>query len=58
MEGHVKEQQAQKIFVVGVDPASLPNKQVDSENLLPIESSDLLDYLVLETSYYTRLSKF
>ena len=59
LEGHVKERYApegyaQKISVVGVDPASLPSKRFDLENLPPIESTDLLSYLVLETSYYTK----
>ena len=44
----------QKITVVGVDTASLPSEQFDSENLPPIESTDLYSYLVLETSYYTK----
>lgn len=54
LEGHVKERYVQKISVVGVDPASLPSEQFDTENLPPIESTDLLSYLVLETSYYTK----
>ena len=39
--------------VVGVDPAAIPSEQFSSECLPPIEVSDLLSYLVLETSYYT-----
>ena len=54
LEGHVKERYVQKISVVRVYPASLPSKQFDSENLPLIESADLLSYLVLETSYYTK----
>ena len=54
LEGHVKERYIQKITVVGVDTASLPSEQFDSENLPPIESTDLYSYLVLETSYYTK----
>ena len=42
-----------KISVVGVDPATIPSEQFSSECLPPIEVSDLLSYLVLETSYYT-----
>ena len=41
-----------KISVVGVDPAAIPSGQFSSE-WPPIEVSDLLSYLVLETSYYT-----
>ena len=39
--------------MVGVDPAAIPSEQFSSECLPPIEVSDLLSYLVLETSYYT-----
>ena len=42
-----------KIYLVGVDPAAIPSEQFSSECLPPIEVSDLLSYLVLETSYYT-----
>ena len=54
LESHVKSRYVQKISVVGVDPASLPSEQFDPECLPPIESTDLLGYLVLETSYYTK----
>ena len=54
LKGHVKARYVQKIAVVGVDTASLPSEQFDSENLPPIESTDLYSYLVLETSYYTK----
>ena len=39
-----------KIFVIGVDLASIPKEQFNWECLPPIEVSDLLGYLVLETS--------
>ena len=39
--------------MVGVDPAAIPREQFHLECLPPIEVSDLLSYLVLETSYYT-----
>ena len=39
--------------MVGVDPADIPSAQFSSECLPPIDASDLLSYLVLETSYYT-----
>ena len=42
-----------KISVVGVDPAAIPREQFHLECLPPIEVSDLLSYLVLETSYCT-----
>lgn len=34
-------------------PACLLGEKLDSECLPPIEATDLLSYLVLETSYYT-----
>ncbi|XP_027054263.1 uncharacterized protein LOC113681366 [Pocillopora damicornis] len=39
--------------MVGIDPAAIPKEQFHSECLPPIEASDLLSYLVLETSYST-----
>ena len=39
-----------KISVIGVDLASIPKDQFNGECLPPIEVSDLLGYLVLETS--------
>lgn len=53
LENHIKEQYLKKISVVGVDPAALPSEQLSPECLPPIAVSDLLLYLVLETSYYT-----
>ena len=55
LEGHVMERYVQKITGrSGYNTASLPSEQFDSENLPPIESTDLYRYLVLETSYYTK----
>ena len=53
LEGRVKERYLQKISVIGVDPATIPTDQFSPECLPPVEVSDLLSYLVLETSYYT-----
>lgn len=44
----------QKISAIGVDPASIPTDQFSLECLPLVEVSDLLSYLVLETSYYTK----
>ena len=52
LENHIKEQYL-KISVVGVDPVALLSEQLSPECLPPIEVSDLLSYLVLETSHYT-----
>ena len=53
LESHVRERYLKKISVVGVDPAAILKGNFHSECLPPIEVSDLLSYLVLETSYYT-----
>ena len=53
LEGRVKEKYSQKISVIGVDPATIPAEQFSPECLPPVEVSDLLSYLVLETSFYT-----
>ena len=41
------------LLEVGVDPLLIPDHKLDPECLPPIEASDLLSYLVLDTSYYT-----
>jgi len=53
LESYVRECYLKKFSVVGVDPAAIPSEQFSSECLPPVEVSDLLSYLVLETSYYT-----
>ena len=53
LDSRVKERYSQKISVIGVDPASKPAEQFSPECLPPVEVSDLLSYLVLETSFYT-----
>lgn len=49
-----KERCLQKISVIGVDPASIPAEKFRPKCLPPVEGSDLLSYLVLETSFYTK----
>jgi len=49
----VKERYSQKISVIGVNPTSITAEQFSPECLPPVEVSDLLSYLVLETSFYT-----
>ena len=39
--------------VIGIDPATLADLPQEPECLPPIESTDLLCYLVIDTSYYT-----
>ena len=37
-----------------MDPVTIPGEQFNSDCLPPIEATDLLSYLVLETSFYTK----
>jgi len=53
LESRVKEIYSRKISVIGVDPTSITADQFSPECLPPVEVSDLLSYLVLETSFYT-----
>ena len=50
----VKKRYMQKIACIGVDPFLILYQNYDAECLPPIESIDLVLYLVLETSYYTK----
>lgn len=54
LDDHVKRRYLEKIAEVGVDPVTIPGEQFNSECLPPIEATDLLSYLVLETSFYTK----
>ena len=53
-ECYVRERYLKNIFVVhGIYRATIPSAEFSSECLFPIEVSDLLSYLGLETSYNT-----
>lgn len=54
LEMHIKRRYLQKISLIGVDPSSIPSDQFDPACLPSIEATDLVSYLVLETSYYTK----
>jgi len=54
LDAHVKRRYLEKISVIRLDPATVPNEQLNPECLPPIEATDLLSYLVLDTSYYTK----
>ena len=54
LDKQIKRRCLKKISLVGVDPVSIPSEQFDPECLPHIEATDLLGYLVLETSFYTR----
>ncbi|PFX18199.1 hypothetical protein AWC38_SpisGene17446 [Stylophora pistillata] len=49
-----KERCLQKISVIAVDPASVTAEKFSPKCLPLVEVSDLLSYLVLETSFYTK----
>lgn len=53
LESRVKRRYIEKISLFGIDPATLWNAKLDPECLPPIEATDLLSYLVLDTSFYT-----
>ena len=53
LESHVRTRYLQKITNIGVDPACLQGEKLDSKCLPPIEATDLVSYLVLETSFYS-----
>ena len=54
MEPHVKRHYSEKITVIGVNLVTISDKHFNTECLRPIEATDMLCYLVLEMSFYTR----
>ena len=54
LEHHVRKRYLEKISVIGIDPVLIPENSLDPECLPPVEAADLLSYLVLDTSYYTK----
>ena len=50
----VRERYLKKISTIGIDPVLIDGERFKPDCLLPVESTDLLCYLVLETSYYTQ----
>ena len=51
---HVRKRHLQKISVIGIDPVLIPEEKLEPECLPPVEAADLLSFLVLETSCYTK----
>ena len=45
---------SKKISAIGIDPVLIEGKNFRPDCLPPVESTDLLFNLVLETSYYTK----
>ena len=54
LEADVKKRYLVKIQCVGIDPVLLQGKNFEPDCFPPLESADILSYLVLETSYYTK----
>ena len=54
LDNVVKKRYTEKISVIGVDPVLIPEEQLSAECFPPVEATDLVSYLVLETSFYTK----
>ena len=54
LEPKVKKRYLAKISAIGIDHVLIEGKNFEPDCLPPVESTDLLFYLVLETSYYTK----
>ena len=50
----VRDRYLQKIAAIGIDPVLVEGKDFKPDCLPPVESTDILCYLVLETSFYTQ----
>ena len=54
LEPRVRQRYLEKISAIGIDPVLIESKNFQPDCLPPVESTDLLFYLVLETSFYTQ----
>ena len=54
LENQIKARYLQKISVIGVDPFLLSSESLDSNCLPSIEAVDLVSFLILEHSFYTK----
>ena len=54
LEPKVKKHYLVKISAIGIDPVLIESKNFKPNCLPPVESTDLLFSLVLETTYYTK----
>ena len=54
LENIVKLRYIQKISVIAIDPFLLPENSLDPVCLPPVESFDVVPFLVLEQSFYTK----
>ena len=54
LQGNTKRRYIEKISVIGLNPFLIPQEKCTPECLPPVESCDLLSYLVLDMSFYTK----
>ena len=54
LDGKVRERYLKKMLTIKIDPVLIEGKHFEPDCLLLVESTDLLCYLVLETSFYTQ----
>ena len=54
LEPRVRQRYLEKISAIGIDPVLIESKNFQPDCLPPVESTDLLFYLVLETSFYAQ----
>lgn len=54
LENNVKQRYLEKISAIGIDQVLKEGQNFEPDCLPPVESTDLLFYLVLETSFYTK----
>lgn len=54
LEPRVKQHYLEKILVIGINPILIESQKFEPDCLPPVEATDLLFYLVLETSFYTQ----
>ena len=52
----VRERYLKKISTIGIDPVLIGGKRFEPDCLPPVQSTHLLCYFVLKTSYYTQKS--
>ena len=50
----VRKRYIEKISVIGVDPLLIPEDNLNTDCMPPVEAADLVSYLVLDTSFYTK----
>lgn len=54
LDQRVKKRYKDKIAAIGIDPVLLEGKHFEPDCLHPVEATDILSYLALETSYHTQ----